>query len=122
VPLAGTANARRARSGRSSEVALSKGWVDFVVKLGVMEGTHQIGTHGKTEGWRGSKAWTGSYRFRSGWSLLLVHYSGYPYSIPVFIGRWKSWLTRRLVSRGRLAIAFSRFSLEGFLMVGFLVR
>jgi hypothetical protein len=48
VPPAGTANARRARSGKSSEIALSKDWVDIVVKLGVRGGTHQIETHGKT--------------------------------------------------------------------------
>jgi hypothetical protein len=35
---AGTANARRARSGRSSEIALSKDWVDIVGNLGPGEG------------------------------------------------------------------------------------
>ena len=38
MPPAGTANARRARSGRSSEIALSKDWVDIVGNLGSGEG------------------------------------------------------------------------------------
>jgi hypothetical protein len=38
VPPAGTANARRARSGRSSEIALSKDWVDIVGNSGSGEG------------------------------------------------------------------------------------
>ena len=38
MPPAGTANARRARSGRSSEIAVSKDWVDIVGNLGSGEG------------------------------------------------------------------------------------